>query len=158
MPRPAALVAVGLVAILAVAPTLAVAQDTTTGRISGRVLSALAGEGIPSAQVTVEGTAITALTNWAGKYTLENVPVGTVKSRMFFESELTIVRPRNATASPAGEKRGWTAGPAVPVRRRGAPPSGATTQMSLTSSWSRSSWRALANAIHRPSGDQTGSP
>ena len=65
--------------------------------------------------------------------------------------------------SPAGEKAAWPAGPAVAVTRRGAPASdpaalgAATSQMSVTSSWSRSSWRADVKAIARPSGDHAGS-
>ena len=64
--------------------------------------------------------------------------------------------------SPAGEKAAWPAGPVLAVTRRGVPvsdprPGAATSQMSVTSSWSRSSWRADVKAIARPSGDQAGS-
>jgi hypothetical protein len=54
------------------------AQDSsaTTGRISGRVVDAARGEGIPSAQVTVEGTTITVLSNWSGRYELVGVRPG----------------------------------------------------------------------------------
>ena len=46
-------------------------------RIAGRVIVAGSGEPIPGAQVTLEGTAISAIVDWSGRYALENVPAGT---------------------------------------------------------------------------------
>ncbi|HEU5260073.1 MAG TPA: TonB-dependent receptor [Gemmatimonadales bacterium] len=54
------------------------AQDSAPrpGRIAGKVLNAVTGDVVPSAQVTVEGTPIAAITNWAGEYALADVSAG----------------------------------------------------------------------------------
>ncbi|MGH7547676.1 MAG: carboxypeptidase regulatory-like domain-containing protein [Gemmatimonadales bacterium] len=54
------------------------AQDSAgvRGRVTGKVLNTVTGERVPSAQVTVEGTPIAAITNWAGEYTLAGVSAG----------------------------------------------------------------------------------
>lgn len=54
----------------------------TTGKIAGRVTDAKTGEGIPFANVIIEGTTLGAATNLEGYYTIINVPPGvyTVKA------------------------------------------------------------------------------
>ncbi len=48
----------------------------TTGKIAGRVTDAKTGEGIPFANVIIEGTTLGAATNLDGYYTIINVPPG----------------------------------------------------------------------------------
>ncbi len=60
---------------LAPVPILA-AQQPASGRIVGHVVDAANGGPIPGAQVTVVGTVITAITDWSGRYALNNVPAG----------------------------------------------------------------------------------
>ncbi|MCR4416171.1 MAG: TonB-dependent receptor [Ignavibacteria bacterium] len=48
----------------------------TTGKIAGRVTDARTGEGIPFANVIIEGTTLGAATNLEGYYTIINVPPG----------------------------------------------------------------------------------
>jgi hypothetical protein len=64
--------------------TSPVIAQTSPGRIVGRVVDASSGTPIPGAQITVEGTAITAIADWAGRYALENVAAGShvVSARM----------------------------------------------------------------------------
>ncbi|MDP3909892.1 MAG: carboxypeptidase regulatory-like domain-containing protein [Gemmatimonadales bacterium] len=77
--------------VLALLPFHLSAQQGT-GRIVGRALDASSGQPIPSAQVTVEGTAITALTDWSGRYTLDGVPAGiwTVSARTIGYAPKTV--------------------------------------------------------------------
>ncbi len=53
----------------------------TTGKIAGRVTDAKTGEGIPFANVIIEGTTLGAATNLEGYYTIINVPPGTYTVR-----------------------------------------------------------------------------
>jgi hypothetical protein len=46
------------------------------GRIVGRVVDASSGASIPGAQVTIEGSAISSIVDWTGRYTLADVPPG----------------------------------------------------------------------------------
>ena len=66
-----------LLSLLAITSPLH-AQDSSAavGRIAGRVVDAERGDGIPSAQVTVEGTTITVISNWSGRYILADVRPG----------------------------------------------------------------------------------
>src|ERR1051325_2430497 len=54
------------------------AQQTPTGRIIGRVIDAGTGQGIPDAGVQVVGTTIGVQSGLDGRFTLNNVPAGTV--------------------------------------------------------------------------------
>src|SRR5262245_46160331 len=65
-----------LLALWLLLPSLAVAQDGR-GRIVGRVIDGSSGAPIPGAQVTVEGTSITVIADWSGRYVLYEVPAGT---------------------------------------------------------------------------------
>ena len=67
---------VGMLMLLAVAGTGAVAAQTTAGTIAGAVTDARSGQPLESAAVTVEGTQIAELTNAGGRYVLEGVPAG----------------------------------------------------------------------------------
>lgn len=53
----------------------------TTGKIAGRVTDAKTGDGIPFANVIIEGTTLGAATNLEGYYTIINVPPGTYTVR-----------------------------------------------------------------------------
>jgi hypothetical protein len=62
---------------LALATAAPLIAQNSSGRIVGRVVDASRGEPVPGAQVTVEGTAITAIADWTGRYALYEVPAGT---------------------------------------------------------------------------------
>ena len=66
----------GLVA-LASAP-LAAQQAAPTGRITGRILDAATGQGIASVGIQVVGTTLGAMSGIDGRYTVANIPAGTV--------------------------------------------------------------------------------
>jgi TonB-linked SusC/RagA family outer membrane protein len=70
--KAAALAALAL-ALVGVAP--AAAQDT--GTVRGVVMDATTSRPLPSAQVFIEGTQLGTLTDQQGRYTIQNVPVGT---------------------------------------------------------------------------------
>jgi TonB-dependent starch-binding outer membrane protein SusC len=74
------------------APRMAAAQ--ATGTLRGRVIEASSKAGVGDAQITVVGTALAALSNTAGDYTINNVPAGprTVRIRRlgFAPAERTI--------------------------------------------------------------------
>lgn len=61
------------VVLLSTSPIIA---QSPSGRIVGRVVDASTGAPIPGAQVTVEGTSITAIADWSGRYGLYEVPAG----------------------------------------------------------------------------------
>lgn len=63
---------------LAVAVPAVGAQAPTTGRIVGRVLDAATGAGLSDAGVQVVGTTIGAMSGVDGRFTIVNVPAGTV--------------------------------------------------------------------------------
>lgn len=60
-------------AALIVGPASAVAQQ---GSVTGRVIDASSGQGLPAAQVFIQGTNLGALTNDDGRFLILNVPVG----------------------------------------------------------------------------------
>jgi len=66
--------AVALAAVLWTSPVLA--QQAGTAEIAGRVYAAVTGAPVPGAQITVEGTALRAVTDSAGHYRLAGVPAG----------------------------------------------------------------------------------
>lgn len=59
-------------------PALAGAQAPTVGRIVGRVIDAASGAGLTDAGVQVVGTTIGTMSGVDGRFTINNVPVGTV--------------------------------------------------------------------------------
>lgn len=59
-------------------PALAGAQAPTTGRIVGRILDAASGAGLSDAGVQVVGTPIGTMSGVDGRFTIANVPAGTV--------------------------------------------------------------------------------
>lgn len=69
---------------LALPAALAHAQAGGTGTITGRVLNASNGTYLNNARVSLEGTDQVAFTNQYGEYTLNNVPAGTAKVRVFY--------------------------------------------------------------------------
>ena len=79
-------------ALIVVVTSPLIAQDTPRGRIVGRVVNASSGEAIPGAQVTVEGTAISAIADWTGRYALYEIPAGTyaVSVRMIGYQHKTV--------------------------------------------------------------------
>lgn len=72
----AALAAASLLA-LAGAP-LAAQESTPTGRIGGRILDATTGQGISDVGIQVVGTTLGAMSGFDGRYTIMNIPAGTV--------------------------------------------------------------------------------
>ncbi len=64
-------------------PRAASAQSPAVGMIEGRVFNPGTGEYLEFAQITVEGTSLSAFTDSSGQYRLTNVPVGVVKVRAF---------------------------------------------------------------------------
>ena len=61
---------------------LASVAGAQTGRITGVVTDSASGQPVPSASVHVVGGTLGAVTNTEGRYTIGNVPVGTVQLRM----------------------------------------------------------------------------
>lgn len=59
-------------------------QVATSGVIEGRVFNTGTGEYLENARVTLEGTSLETLTNSLGHYAFANVPLGTVKVKVFF--------------------------------------------------------------------------
>src|SRR2546425_1025713 len=78
----ASFVAVGIAALVALAP-LPLAAQQTTGKVEGTV-SDQAGVPIANAQVFIVGTSFGAVTNDKGYYFINNVPVGTYTLRAQF--------------------------------------------------------------------------
>jgi hypothetical protein len=62
---------------LFIAPSLVAQQSPPTGRIAGRAVDGTTGAPIPASQVTLEGTPITSIADWAGRYLLDGVAPGT---------------------------------------------------------------------------------
>ncbi len=60
------------------------AQSTATGSIEGRVQDITRGNYLNNARVTVEGTALTSLTNSFGEYRISGVPAGEVRVTAFY--------------------------------------------------------------------------
>ncbi|MFQ5651144.1 MAG: TonB-dependent receptor domain-containing protein [bacterium] len=56
----------------------------TTGKIAGRILDAETGEGLPGANVVIEGTTLGAATDVDGDYTILNVPPGLYTLRIAY--------------------------------------------------------------------------
>ena len=54
------------------------------GAVEGRVFNPATGEYLENARITVEGTALEALTDSLGQYIFPSVPVGLVKVRAFY--------------------------------------------------------------------------
>lgn len=83
----AALIGVGL------APAMAAAQ---TGAVAGTVMAAEDGRALAGAQVVVDGTALTAVTNAVGRFRIEGVPAGdaalVVTAPGFLEIRVPAVR------------------------------------------------------------------
>jgi len=65
-------------AALLLLSTTALAAQTPTGRIVGRIIDATTGQGITDAGVQIVGMTIGAQSGVDGRYTINNVPAGTV--------------------------------------------------------------------------------
>ena len=72
----AALAATSLLALAGT--TLAAQESTPTGRIGGRILDAATGQGISDVGVQIVGTTLGAMSGVDGRYTITNIPAGTV--------------------------------------------------------------------------------
>ncbi len=68
--------AAGMLIPLALAGTGAAGAQTAAGAIAGTVTAATSGQALEGAEVTAEGAGIAELTDAAGRYVLEGVPVG----------------------------------------------------------------------------------
>jgi hypothetical protein len=81
-----------VIILVALTPPTLRAQQPANGKIVGRVVDASSGAPVPGAQVTLEGTSISALAEWTGRYTLMDVPAGThvVSVRMIGYQRKTI--------------------------------------------------------------------
>jgi TonB-dependent receptor len=73
--RPLGFVAAAILSSVVVSSPL-YSQQSSTGRIAGRVVDVANGQPVAGAQVTVEGTGIAVLTDWAGRFLLPYVPAG----------------------------------------------------------------------------------
>ncbi len=62
--------------LLTTAPTTATPLQAQTGTVAGEVTDAITGQPLPGAEVLVEGIALGAVTNAAGRYLLRAVPAG----------------------------------------------------------------------------------
>jgi iron complex outermembrane recepter protein len=74
--------ALGAAFLFAVTP--AIAQQAGTGTVEGRVQSAVTGESLENARVSVKGGTQIVFTDESGIYRLTNVPAGQVTLRVFF--------------------------------------------------------------------------
>ncbi|MBL9187068.1 MAG: TonB-dependent receptor [Opitutaceae bacterium] len=67
--------------------------ERATGIIEGRVSSAVTGEGLELARVTVEGTPLEAFTEAGGRYRVTNVPAGSARVKVFRTGAAEQVQP-----------------------------------------------------------------
>jgi iron complex outermembrane recepter protein len=72
----------------------ALQAQEATGSIEGRVQNAVGGASLENARVSIKGTNIVALTDYSGRYQLNNVPAGPTVVRFFYtgldEQEITV--------------------------------------------------------------------
>src|SRR6476469_2312702 len=66
------------IAVLLFSSTTALTAQTPTGRIVGRIIDATTGQGITDAGVQIVGMTIGAQSGVDGRYSINNVPAGTV--------------------------------------------------------------------------------
>jgi iron complex outermembrane receptor protein len=96
-----------LLAILTlfVSATAAAAQETTGGRIIGRV-SAVDGRALSGIQVSVSGTLRGAVSDSAGRFTITNVAPGVrtvlARSMGYAQATMTVTVPAEARGLPIG--------------------------------------------------------
>ena len=99
----------GMLMLLALAGPGAVTAQTPTGAIEGTITDAASGQPLNDAAVSVVGTAFSALTNTAGRYSLSGVPAGehTVKVVIIGyatqEKQVTVTAGQKAVADFALE-------------------------------------------------------
>lgn len=90
--------------LLAITLSLIAAGAAAQGRIVGRVVDASSGEPVPGAQVTLETRIITAITDWSGRYALNDVPPGRytviVRSIGYAQKSVTEVDVRDGEVFP----------------------------------------------------------
>ena len=77
--RPALLGFAGLLAMIALRPAIAGAQQAI---VTGKVTAQVGGQPLSDARVFVVGSTLAATTNAEGQYTLRGVPVGSIEIRM----------------------------------------------------------------------------
>ena len=77
--RPALLGFAGLLAMIALRPAIAGAQQAI---VTGKVTAQVGGQPLSDARVYVVGSTLAASTNAEGQYTLRGVPVGSIEIRM----------------------------------------------------------------------------
>ena len=89
----------GMLALLALAGPGAVTAQTPTGAIEGTITDATTGQPLNAASVTVEGTALSALTDLTtGRYSLTNVPAGVHTVKVVIIGYVTQEREVTVTA------------------------------------------------------------
>ena len=89
----------GMLALLALAGPGAATAQTPTGAIEGTVTDATTGQPLHQVSVTVEGTALSALTNLTtGRYSLTNVPAGVHTVKVVILGYVTQERQVTVTA------------------------------------------------------------
>ena len=89
----------GMLALLALAGPGAVTAQTPTGAIEGTITDATTGQPLHQASVTVEGTALSALTDLTtGRYSLTNVPAGVHTVKVVIIGYVTQEREVTVTA------------------------------------------------------------
>ncbi|MEY3607905.1 MAG: hypothetical protein RLZZ447_693, partial [Verrucomicrobiota bacterium] len=86
-----------LLLALTLLPGLLRAQGAT-GTLEGRVQNPANGTYLEGARVSVEGTALTAFTDDAGRFLLPAVPAGDVRVRVFYTGAPTSLTPARVTA------------------------------------------------------------
>lgn len=81
-------------------PSIASAQDASTGTVTGRVLNASTGTYVPNVVIRVPGTNLSATTNNFGEYVLREVPAGTASLRVEYVGQDNLTG--TVTVTPGG--------------------------------------------------------
>ena len=79
------------ISFLFILALLNIVYGGTTGKIAGRIIDAETGEGLPGANVQINGTTLGAATDVDGNYTILNVPPGIYKIQITFIGYQTVI-------------------------------------------------------------------
>ncbi len=88
----------GALACALLSPLLALAQNSATGVITGRIFNPATGEYVRNAQVSIEGTTRSVASEGGGTYLLPDVPPGPVNVRVTYTGYTTATAAVSVTA------------------------------------------------------------
>ena len=92
-----------IVLLLLAVPTMALAQST--GKLSGRVVDASTGEGLPGANVIIDGTQLGTATDVEGNYFIIGVPVGTYDITASFVGYTPVTQTGHRHIAPSMQRQ-----------------------------------------------------